>query len=200
MEIIGYIFTKTKIKNLPPFIKCINDISLYERVDIPLLIVGFSEAKNMVSDFKNHILERKITDLLFWTFSRTEKRELHENDINAFITFCIKSKTDLIKYYYVNPFKLRYNSLKNLLKRVYFGENNSIYINEQMIYFYYEKYVFGFDINVLEYCGIHKDKLLNTLKKNPKNMIFYKNYDKENKLNLYIKNKNYLMPYFMANS
>ena len=65
MKILGSIVSKRKIKDVVGFVEVVNDISKVSDPTKPILIVGLSEAKKLISNFS--ILEKSVGGDIFWT-------------------------------------------------------------------------------------------------------------------------------------
>jgi hypothetical protein len=85
MEKLAYVLSDNKINGLRPYVELINDIELYDQRK-PLLIVGMANAKKFAGD-KFSILNRQISEKVFWTFKRTERRQDFENDLILFYLY-----------------------------------------------------------------------------------------------------------------
>ena len=95
MEIIGYIVTKNKVNNILPCIKIVSSFSGIEDKTKPILIIGLEEAKKHASSFS--ILQKQISDNIFWTFGKREKRTDYEKDIESFQEYVLKSVLNTLK-------------------------------------------------------------------------------------------------------
>ena len=102
MQILGSIVTKRKINNIVGFVEVVNDISKVSDPTKPILIVGLSEAKKFNPNFS--ILEKSFGEGIFWTYGRTEKRNEHEEDLQAFYDYVLDSAIKDKKYYYIFQF------------------------------------------------------------------------------------------------
>lgn len=197
MIYLGYIYTKLKLKNIPYFIKIVSSYKEIEDVNKPLLIIGLKEAKKHITSFS--ILKKQYNDMMFWTFSKTEKRNDFEKDIVNFLQFVINVSLNNIKYTYINIFKLKYNKIIDLFKLLYsINIYKYIYINNNMIYILYNNNIIGFSKNILEYCDINYNKILNRMK-NYKTNIFVEEYICENiYLNKQLNENEYIKVYISS--
>ena len=82
MEILGYIVSKSKVSDILPYIKVVNSFNLIEDKTKPILIIGLEEAKKRASSFS--ILEKRLSDNVFWTFGKREKRVDYEKIFTSF--------------------------------------------------------------------------------------------------------------------
>lgn len=196
MKILGYIVTSKKLKNIKGFVGQVNDIELADPSK-PILIVGWKNAKKH-PNYKS-VLDKQIGENLYWTFSRNESRSDFEEDINKFYDIIYNNISNNINYYYVNIFKLKYNKIKKLYNIIYSTNFNNIYISENMVYIPYNGNVLGLSLNIIEYYGISKEKVIEKIKSNPNNKIINDSKKAIFTLSKCLGNKKYVLPYFIDN-
>lgn len=196
MKALGSIVSKRKIKDTVGFVEIVNDISEVSGQTNPILIIGINEAKKLTSSFS--ILNKKIDKDVFWTYGKTEKRDEHEKDIKQFYEYVLSKVMNEVPYYYVNLLTLRYTKAKNLLNIINNDITKYIYINNNIIYIYYNNYILGVSLTIAEYIGIKRDKILSRIRSNPKNVVSYTDSFLDANMRKVINNKKYVTPYFMA--
>ncbi len=195
MKVLGYIVSKNKIKDMVGFVKIVNSYEEVNDLTKPILIIGLDEAKKFKGGFS--ILNKNIDKNIFWTYSKTERRIDYEKDILDFYNYILEENINNISYKYINMLTLTKNKCKNMLKLLNNDILKYIYISNNMIYCYYNDIVFGFSLEISEYCGINKDKILKMLKSNSHVKISYNDYFIDNNIKKLINNKKYVIPYFM---
>ena len=204
MEKLGYIISDRKIRGIKGFVEVVDDISKIPSGQTkPVLVVGYNKAKTY---FGNDIslLNRKISDNVFWTFLKTEKRVDFEDDMEKFYKFVIEYHINNLKYFYVNIITFNYNKLKRLLSLFYKGKVQYIYINDKMLYFlYYDDKTdaamsMGISIQVLKYCGYDVEKIMNKLRSIRGINICNNASDCVKVIRDEIIGKEYSIPYFMS--
>ena len=62
----------------------------------------------------------------------------------------------------------------------------------------YDENILGVSLEVIEYCGIKKDKVLSLLKSNQNNNLIYSSSRGINRLSKFLGNKKYAVPYFIS--
>jgi hypothetical protein len=197
MKYLGYIVSSKPIRVKYDFIKVVSDISEVE-TDKPLLIVGLSDAKKIASD-KFSILHKSFGPNQFWTFGRTEKRDEFEKDIINYYNYIISSNFNNIKYIYLNLLNINYNIIKRLLKLCYSSKEKYIYIWNNMIYILCDSNtVVGFSLEIAEYCGIGKEKIIHLIETNPHNIIRTDVGFVGKQIMNRIKDKIYVIPFIMS--
>lgn len=192
---LGTIITNKKIKNKIGFVNVVNDMSVVDDLTKPILIIGYYEAKKLFPRIS--ILDKKIKENLFWTYGKTEKRDEYEHDIKKFYEYVINISVNKLKYYYINILTIKYSKIKKLINILNNANKKYIYINNKMIYIYYDNYVIGLYLEMFDWVNVSKQKVLSKIT-NCNNAIIYEN---DSFLDLMIKriinNKKYATPYFM---
>ena len=196
MEYLGYIVADRKLNNIKDFVGFSNDLPLLDSTK-PVLVVGLKRAKNILGE-KFNILDKRISNNVYWTFKKTEKRDDFENDLSLFYKICIENVVHEVKYYYVNFINLKYSKVKKMHNILFSDDKKYIYINNNMIYVLYEKNVLGLSLSLLKYCGIDNKKILEKLKNNKNNKIYGQNSNLARKVKRELRNSEYIIPYFMS--
>jgi hypothetical protein len=129
---------------------------------LPTLIVGYDYVNDKYPDFD-------ITDIclggnLYWTFRKTEKRDKYEQDLKWFITKVYADLTNELSYIFVDPIQYRGKTLVKIIKKIYSLKNIISYVNDEMIYIYGDKLIFGVDLRLLTYMGIDIEKIQRKIK------------------------------------
>lgn len=166
--ILGYIVTHRKLNNIDNFVGQVHKISDACPTK-PILIVGWEEAKKH-PNYKN-ILEKQLSDNVFWTFSKTESRSNFEQDLQKFYNYIYNILLNNIYYKYINIFNINYSNIKNIYNYLFNKEKKIIYINNNILYFPFRKKIYGISLQVCEYCHISKEKIINKIRLNPNNII-----------------------------
>lgn len=180
MLLFGYIISDTKYRDLSEdIVKVVKDESEC-KLDVPKLIVGLDKAKQYAisHNFEFDILNRFYPNGDMWTFKKNEKREYYEEDILAFQEYIKNTISKNIIYNYINIFNLSITSIKKLYNIVinnqYNRDINYILIDNDMLYYpLNNNKVIGISLQQLRYVGIDKDKIINRIKQNKSNCIYY---------------------------
>lgn len=196
MNILGSIVSKRKIKENIGFVEVVNDINAVNDKTKPILIIGYNEAKTLYPNIS--ILDKRIDNNIYWTFGKTEKKYEYDKDIKWFYEFVVTSAIENINYYYINILKLKYNNIKKIINILNNNEIKYIYINNNILYIYYNNYILGLSLEITDYLGIDRGKIINKIRKNKKNIIKYSDSFLDLSLKKVINNKKYVMPYFMS--
>lgn len=193
--ILGYIVSEKKLKDIDGFVEQVTDIQMTDPTK-PILIVGWKKAK-ADPRYKN-VLEKQLDKNVYWTFGKTESRADFEEDLKEFYYIIYNNILNNISYYYINIFKLKYNSIKKIYNIILTsGEVKNIYLSKDLLYVPYDGKVLGLSLSVLEYCGIPKDKVLGRIKSSGIDVI-EDNRKFIFKLTKQLGNKKYAVPYFVS--
>src|SRR3972149_1854996 len=84
--------------------------------NLPTLIVGLDKIEKLRPDFD--IMEYKISENLFWTFSKNEKRDKYIEGLNYFITDVYNNLVSNIKYVYIDPIHYNFSKIKKIIKKI----------------------------------------------------------------------------------
>ena len=196
MNILGSIVTKKNIKENIGFVEIVNDIECVNDKTKPILIIGYKEAKLLYPNIS--ILEKKISNNIFWTFSKNEKKYEYDKDIKWFYNYVIISAINNINYYYINIINLKYNQIKNIINILNNNIKKYIYINNNIIYIYYNNYILGLSLEMTDYAGFERNKILKYVKNSCNSVIKYSDAFLDLSLKKIINNKKYVIPYFMS--
>lgn len=196
MQKLGTIVSKRAIKDVVGFVEVVKDMESINDSTKPILVIGLEEAKKQGKEFS--ILNKRLDSNLFWTFGKTERRTDHERDIQNFYEYVLNKSIKNIKYYYINIFKLRYNKVKKLLDIIYNTNKKYIYINNDIIYIYYNNYILGISLTMTDYMGVDRKKIIRKLRQNKYNIVYYHNTFLDEKMKEIANKKQYILPYFMS--
>jgi hypothetical protein len=165
MNIIGIIVSKEELTGIPTnFIHMsMNDYLGLENKELPTIIIGWGLTKENFN--KASILNKKISDNLYWTFSTEEKRGVFENDLKKFIK---KSYDDFIKglkYFNIDPIIYKINNTEELIEKIksLSGGFAYLYLNK-VVYIYHNFNLFSIDLNQLDFIKFDRNVVLNVVK------------------------------------
>ena len=172
MHYIANIITQSPIK-IEEFIKVSDNLNGVN-LRIPTLIIGWKFVKSLFPDKDLNILDDRISDNLYWTFSKHEKRIIYEESLNKFYNIILNNINNNIKYYYCNIPTMHYVIIKKLILFFNSFVEKDIYISQtSFVYTFCKDFIIGFSLYDLEYIGIKKNKVLHMLYNNKFNNIFY---------------------------
>lgn len=191
---LGRIYTNIKSFKAFQFINLYKIDEYIKNNDIPTLLIGKKEL--VEKGFTLSVLNRQIDNNLYWTYTKMEKRNIHETDINLFYEIVFKKLYRDIKHTNISIYTLKYSILKNIIN-ILNDEHlyKCIYIKKNHIYIYYDNNIVGFSLDEIKYIGIDITKVILLLTKSKNSEIITDDNFIKNEVKPYLKNKEYLTPY-----
>ena len=83
MKYIGRIITNSKTVDTLDYVEVTNNKCDLD-FSIPTLIIGKKNAIDLFGEEKIKVLDRKIKENVYWTYGKTEKRNVYEEDLWKF--------------------------------------------------------------------------------------------------------------------
>jgi hypothetical protein len=168
---LANIITDEPIQVKNSLINVINNDDLIIDNTIPTLVVGLENIKKISNNLS--YTNRKLSETLFWTFTKREKRQLHDEDIYNFVTTLYDTIKKTYNYeffdFFIGDEKTIGKKINKLLKC---GDLVSFIYNE-MIYLYVDKNIYGVNLNQLLYLKKDINKLIKKIKTDSK--VFLEN-------------------------
>ena len=157
---IGNIVSVDKISAPQEFnvVSSIDDII----VGLPTLVIGYDYVNKHYPNFD--IGEILISDNVYWTFKRTEKRDKHSEDLNWFILKVYGDLLNKLSYIFVDPIQYKPKTLVKIIRKILNINNKIAYLSGSMVYIYGHEYVFGIDLKLLEFIGLDVDKIMTKIR------------------------------------
>lgn len=172
----------------------------YETINtsLPTLIVGWENVKDIFGEENVSILHKNINENTFWTFDIQERKVDYELDIDEFESKCFNFIKNKINYIYIDLLHDNRKKIKKIIKKIYDLKNIISFIDNNMYYIFDENLVFGLDLNIVEFIGLDKQKIINKI-----NNISSVTLEKNEIFNIcsrYVNNNNNkLIPYIYRN-
>lgn len=163
---IGNIVTDLEI-NIGPeynYLKCFEDVDS----KLPTLIIGYELTKSICEDVD--MFNRKLSENVFWTFSKKEYRKLFNSDVEDFIDYVYKYSVKNVNYFYIDF--IQSNNLYTIVKKLLKMDNFITFYYKSMIYIYNKEknVIIGLDLMMLEFLNINIEKI--KLKIKSKSSVF----------------------------
>ena len=185
---------------------CYNKFLSLSNVDnnLPTMIIGLKNAKQNIENFSIFKQEYR-NNMLWWTFSKTEKRSDYDKDMQKFYEVCINNIINNIKYHNININELTYSKIKKLIEYIINNYKKIYYIDNNKFIFIYDiektKSIYGISLNTCAFYGISKEKILKMIADNQNNVQiknFYKIPNNVRRIvNDEIPNELFLLEYFV---
>lgn len=125
--------------------KYMTDIMSFDE-GIITIVVGWDLAK----DYGYPILNHKVDDLTYWTFSPREKRKVFEEHLDTFLKEALESIISKVKINNLNPldFDNKWEYF-NYIKENVRGCDGYLYLNK--LYIYCGKLIYHIDVSLLSF-------------------------------------------------
>jgi len=174
---VGNIVSENELTSIPNNFKILN-FNDWEDNGLPTLFIGWENTKKLLP--QSSILNKKISNNIYWTFSSAEKRTIFENDLKSFI----QKSYDILK---INSTDELINKLQN------FKKSFTYLYGDGMIYIYSDTKIITIDLNLLKFISFDDQKVLKYLKEETN---FFEHKEKEFKNELKYFNVRYI-PYLI---
>ena len=160
----GRIITRSKRIEANELIDVTNDITSIDP-SIPTLVVGKQLAVEMFGADKVKVLNKNIDKNISWTFLKTERRSDFEKDISNFKNDVMRRITKSVKYYYVDVITSSAYKMMRFVRMLADGRTKTVFIRNNNMYIYVDKWVFGVSLDDIEYIGIDRNKVFSFIKR-----------------------------------
>lgn len=160
----GRIITRSKRIDANELIDVTSDITSIDP-SIPTLVVGKQLAVEMFGADKVKVLNKNIDKNISWTFLKTERRSDFEKDILNFKNDVMRRITKSVKYYYVDVITSSAYKMMRFVRMLADGRSKTVFIRNNNMYIYVDKWVFGVSLDDIEYIGIDRNKVFSFIKR-----------------------------------
>lgn len=160
----GRIITRSKRIEANELIDVTSDITSIDP-SIPTLVVGKQLAVEMFGADKVKVLNKNIDKNISWTFLKTERRSDFEKDISNFKNDVMRRITKSVKYYYVDVITSSAYKMMRFVRMLADGRSKTVFIQNNNMYIYVDKWVFGVSLDDIEYIGIDRNKVFSFIKR-----------------------------------
>lgn len=159
--VIGNVVTKEDIV----LDKLFNVVDSIDKIigGLPTLFIGLDITEEYETDLD--FVDRKISDNIYWTFTRKESRKHHVLDLDKFIRECFLNLVNGYKYLFIDPIQLSISSKKRILEKLNnTNEIISYFFEEKYVYILVDKFILGIDFELFNYIGVNNIKIKNKIK------------------------------------
>jgi hypothetical protein len=129
---------------------------------IPTLLVGLNHVRNI--DPKPDFLDRKLSEDVYWTFSKKEKRVLFEEDLFYFTEAIYKNIIKKTKYRFIDLILTNSSEILLILSEINKIKKIITLKHKNMLYIYGDNIIFGFDLKQVTFIGSDTIKLIDLIK------------------------------------
>ena len=166
---------------------------------IPTLIVGWERTKEIYPSAS--IIEFEVTDIVYWTYGKYEKRDKYEANVTKFFELAFKKFVETLKYVFYDVIfedDKRFAGFIDLLKNK-FGK--TVYVTNNMLYIYVEgtDKVIGLSLRDCDYIsGDHKKQIFSEIYNNPTIKYLRNNDEISKEVRYKAGGRTYILPYLYS--
>jgi len=184
MRKIGNIITTSKMPDYTRLFNVVDDIDDADR-SIPTIIIGVQNAREELDNRFNVLDKCYDGGMMWWTYRKNERRADFEDDMSAFVKFCVEKVAKSIEYVYVDLPKIGVNGVKRFIRYIDNGDIKLCHVTngDSFMFIYDEKksMSFGLSLSLCEYVGVKGEKVIDRVRRN-KNNVIIDNFSKVNNL------------------
>lgn len=179
-----------------------NDINVVKSLDdiiigLPTLVTSYDWVSKNYTDYD--IYDKKLSKNLYWTFARTERRDIFAIDVEEFVTLANEELVRKVNYIFLDLILFSKSKVKKIIKKIISLPNKISFKHKGMIYIYGDNFIFGIDMDMLNYMNINVIRVESKIKSISKvflenNEIFIEYKDNMERLNYSVK----YIPYLYA--
>jgi len=129
---------------------------------IPTLVTSYDWVSKNYDDYD--IYDKKLSDNLYWTFARTERRDIFATDVEEFITLANKRLIKDITYIFIDLVQFRPRKVRKIIKKIISIDKKIAFKHKDMIYIYGDKFIFGVDLDLIKYMGLDVNRIESKIK------------------------------------
>jgi len=129
---------------------------------IPTLVTSYDWVSKNYDDYE--IYDKKLEENLFWTFARTERRDIFTSDVESFITLANKKLVEDIDYIFIDLIQFRPIVINKIVRKLLSINKKIAFKHKNMVYIYGDKLIFGLDLGLVSYMGLNVDGIENKIK------------------------------------
>ena len=129
---------------------------------IPTLVTSYAWVSKNYDDYE--IYDKKLDDNLYWTFARTERRDIFTTDVELFVTIANKRLIEDINYIAIDLIQSHPETIKKIVRKILSIDNKTAFKHKDMIYIYGDKLIFGVDLDLINYMGMDVERIENKIK------------------------------------
>lgn len=166
---------------------------------IPTLIVGWERTKSEYPDAS--IIEWKVTDNVYWTYGKYERRDKYEANIKKFQDLSFKKFIESLEYVFYDILLSPTEKFDSFLTSLASGPEKTIYVTGDMMYIYYggTNKVVGLSLRDCDYLEDTLKKRIFSVIYNSKSINLLKNNDEiSREVRFKAKGRAYILPYLYS--
>lgn len=163
--ILGRIVSDTEI-DLGERFQCFTELPS-DGVDVPVIYIGMDKTGRILEDrgVDINLIDRRISDNEFWTFTKKEHRTYHATDLIDFRSYCYDLVIREVKYEFIDPLLMTEDAHDKLFAKIKNSEHLiSINVGD-MVFLFNGDITYGMNILFYQFMGVDRERFLNRVKK-----------------------------------
>jgi hypothetical protein len=170
---LGRIITGSKSITVPNFIDVTPDEKKYDS-SVPTLVIGRKRSENIFGKENLKVLDKRVGDVSFWTFGKTERRSDYEKELNNFLDFVAKEEEKKIQYKFFSFVSQPFDASKRMIEFLYSSKKKKyIFRVKNQLYIYVDgtNVVYGINLEEIDYIGNSSETFVEKMKLNIRNIF-----------------------------
>jgi hypothetical protein len=120
---------------------------------LPTLIIGYNKLLEIFPDYKIVYNNNKITDLIYWTYSKNEKRNLYQRDLYNFRKLTYNNIFKRFTYFHVDFILLQQKSILKIFNKISNAKQGIICKYDKGFFVLIDRLIFGFNYSNITFSG-----------------------------------------------
>lgn len=167
--------------------------------NIPTLIIGWGKTKELYPDAS--IIEFKVTDNVYWTYGKYEKRDKYEVNVKKFQDLAFKKFVDSLTYLFYDIISKGPERFDKFIEMLLSNIQKTIYVSGDMMYIYpdYTTKVLGISLRDCDYIDeTYKKRIFSALYNNTSVKILKNNAEISKEVRFKTRGITYILPYLYS--
>ena len=167
--------------------------------DIPTLIVGWDKTKELYPDAS--IIEWKVTDNVYWTYGKYERRDKYEVNVKKFQDLAFKKFIESLEYVFFDVLVSNPSRFDSFIASLGDGATKTIYVSGDMMYVYYDNRhkIVGLSLRDCDYVDeTYKKRIFSTIYNNQSVNLLKNNDAISKEVRFKARGRAYILPYLYS--
>lgn len=166
---------------------------------IPTLIVGWEKTKELYPDAS--IIEWNVTENVYWTYGKYERRDKYEVNVNKFQDLAFKKFIDSLEYVFFDVIVSGQDKFESFIASLGNETAKTIYASGDMMYIYYENRnkIVGLSLRDCDYMNeMYKKRIFSAIYNNQTVKLLKNNESISREVRFKARGRAYILPYLYS--
>ena len=166
---------------------------------IPTLIVGWEKTKELYPDAS--IIEWNVTENVYWTYGKYERRDKYEVNVNKFQDLAFKKFIDSLEYVFFDVIVSGQDKFESFIASLGNETAKTIYVSGDMMYIYYENRnkIVGLSLRDCDYVNeMYKKRIFSAIYNNQTVKLLKNNESISREVRFKARGRAYILPYLYS--